>query len=332
MQIRAHTGVSTDGSVATPDGRPTLLAMPDFAPRVSPDGLEIDLLSSRPHTSDMPTANRKDDTMSNSNTSTVTSTDGTTITLDRYGDGPPLVLVGGAFQYRAFDPPTVELAKRLAGDFTVFHYDRRDRGDSGNTPPYTTRREVEDLHAVLEHADERAFVFGNSSGAALALDAAAAGLAIDKLALYEAPFIVDDSRPPVPDDYIQQLNELLSEDRGGDMVELFMTTVIGMPGQMVAGMRQAPMWPGFEAVAHTLIYDGLLMEGTQTGRPIPAERWASVAVPTLVLDGGDSDAWIHHAADSLADMLADAQRNTLEGQTHTVAPEILAPAIREFFQ
>lgn len=263
-------------------------------------------------------------------TNTVPSKDGTTIAFDLYGDGTPIVLVGGAFQYRAFDPPTVELAKLLASDFAVFHYDRRGRGDSDDTPPYAIQREVEDLQAVITEAGGSACVVGNSSGAVLALDAAASGTPIDKLALYEAPFIVDDSRPPVPDDYLARLTELLAEDRRGEMVELFMSTVIGLPGDMVAGMRQAPMWPGFEAVAHTLLYDGAVMEGMQTGKPLDTERWAKVTAPTLVLDGGASEQWVHAAADNLADVLPNAHHQTLESQTHAVAPDVLARAIREF--
>lgn len=263
-------------------------------------------------------------------TSTVVSDDGTTIAFDRYGEGTPLVLVGGAFQYRAFDPPTAELAKLLAGEFAVFHYDRRGRGDSGDTKPYETRREIEDLQAVIAEAGGSAYVFGNSSGAVLALDAAANGVAIDKLALYEAPFIVEDSRAPVPDDYLATLTKLLAENRRGDMVELFMGTVIGLPAEMVAGMRQAPMWPGFEAVAHTLLYDAALMEGTQSGNPLTPGRWAAVSAPTLVLDGGASDRWVHAGADNLAEVLANAQRQSLPGQTHAVAPDVLAPAVREF--
>jgi pimeloyl-ACP methyl ester carboxylesterase len=263
-------------------------------------------------------------------TSAVVSKDGTTIAFDRYGDGAPIVLVGGAFQYRAFDPPTVELAKLLSAEFSVLHYDRRGRGDSGDTEPYAAQREIDDLHALITEAGGSAFVFGNSSGGPLALDAAAAGLAIDKLVLYEAPFVVDDSRAPVPSDYLDRLRALLSEGRRGDMVELFMATVIGLPDEMVAGMRQSPMWPGFEAVAHTLIYDGVVMEGTQTGKPLPAGRWASVSAPTLVLDGGASDAWMHAAADALADALPNARRHTLEGQTHAVEPAVLAPMVREF--
>jgi pimeloyl-ACP methyl ester carboxylesterase/dihydrofolate reductase len=264
-------------------------------------------------------------------TSTVTSKDGTTIAFDRYGDGAPVVLVGGAFQYRAFDPPTVELAKLLSSDFAVYHYDRRGRGGSGDTPPYTIEREIEDLRAVVNEAGGSASVLGNSSGGLLALDAAAAGAPIDRLVLYEAPVIADDSRVPVPTDYLERVTGLLYEERRSDMVELFMTAVIGLPAEMVAGMRQSPMWGGFEAVAHTLIYDGLITEGTMTGKPLAAERWARVSAPTLVVDGGASDAWVHAGADELARVLPNAQRRTLEGQTHQVAPDVLAPAIREFF-
>jgi len=259
----------------------------------------------------------------------VTSNDGTSIAVDRYGDGPALVLVGGAFQYREFDPPTVELAGLLSSDFAVFHYDRRGRGDSGDTGPYEPSREIEDLGAVIEYAGGSAAVFGNSSGGVLALDSATS-LPITKLALYEVPFIVDRSRPPIPNDYLAQLAKLLSEDRQGDMVELFMTTVIGMPGEMVAGMRQSPMWAGFEAAAHTLLYDGAFMEGTQRGKPLETGRWSGVEAPTLVVDGGDSQPWIHFAADALARELGHSERLTLAGQSHTVAPDVLASALRGF--
>jgi pimeloyl-ACP methyl ester carboxylesterase len=263
-------------------------------------------------------------------TSTVTSKDGTSIAFDRYGDGAPVVLVGGAFQYRAFDPPTVEIARLLSSDFAVYHYDRRGRGDSADTPPYAVEREVEDLRAVVEEAGGSASALGNSSGAVLALDACAAGVQIESLVLYEPPVITEDSRPPVPIDYVERLTGLLSEGRRADMVELFMTTVIGLPAEMVGGMRQSPMWDGFEAVAHTLIYDGLIMEGTQAGKPLPAERWAGVNALTLVLDGGASDAWVHAGADDLARVVPSSERRTLEGQTHQVAPDVLAAAVRDF--
>src|SRR5437016_1477690 len=141
---------------------------------------------------------------------TVRSEDGTTIAFDRSGAGPALILVGGALQQRAIDPRTAHLAELLAPHFTVFHYDRRGRGDSGDTQPYAVEREVDDLAALIKEAGGSAFVFGMSSGAALALEAARRGLAISKLALYEPPFIVDDSRPPVPEDYVSQLDALVA--------------------------------------------------------------------------------------------------------------------------
>jgi pimeloyl-ACP methyl ester carboxylesterase len=158
--------------------------------------------------------------------STVQSADGTTIAFDKLGEGPALVLVGGAFQHREADPRTGRIAELLAPRFSVYHYDRRGRGASGDTPPYAVDREIEDLDALIQAAGGSAFVFGMSSGAVLALDAART-LAISRLALYEPPFIVDDSRPPLPDDYVAQLDALLADGRRGAAVELFMTTTVG---------------------------------------------------------------------------------------------------------
>ena len=149
----------------------------------------------------------------------VTSKDGTTIAFDRTGEGTPLILVGGAFQYRAIDQRTTELAELLARRFAVIHYDRRGRGDSGDTAPYAKEREVEDLGALVEEAGGSASVFAMSSGGALALDAASHGLDITKLALYEPPFIVDDGRPPLPEDYVTRLERLVSAGRRGAAVE-----------------------------------------------------------------------------------------------------------------
>lgn len=261
---------------------------------------------------------------------TVTSKDGTTIAFDRSGEGPAIVLVGGAFQHRAIDTSTARLAERLAPNFTVYHYDRRGRGESGDTAPYAVNREIEDIDALIQDAGGSAYVFGMSSGAVLALHAAAAGLAITKLALYEPPFIVDDSRPPVPKDYTRRLAGLLAEGRRGDAVELFMTEAVGMPAEAVAPMRGAPFWSAFESVAHTLPYEAAIMGDTLSGRPLPAGRWAAVTVPTLVVDGGASPDWARNAVEALVEVLPDAQRRTLEGQTHQVDPEVLAPGLAEF--
>jgi len=257
----------------------------------------------------------------------VYSKDGTAIAFDQLGQGPAIILVGGAFTDRS-QPALVQLAALLAPHFTVFNYDRRGRGDSGDTAPYAVEREVEDLEALIVEAGGSAFVCGFSSGAALALEAAARGLTITKLALYEPPFIVDDSRPPLPQDFATQLTELVSSGRRGDAAELFMTKAAEVPAAVVAQMRHAPFWPGVEAVAHTLIYDTTIMGDNNA---LPTDRIASVTVPTLVIDGGASPAWMRNAARAVADILPDAQRRTLEGQTHDVAPAALAPVLEEFF-
>ena len=262
---------------------------------------------------------------------TTRSSDGTTIAFDRSGEGPAVILVGGAFQHRAFDPAMAELAALLAPRFTVLHYDRRGRGDSGDTPPYAVEREVEDIAALVEAAGGSASLFGSSSGAALALDAARSGLPILRLALYEPPFLVDDSHPPLPEDYLERLTELVAAGRRGDAVALFMTKAADLPDEVVAGMRQTPTWPGFESVAHTLPYDAAVMGDTVNGDPASLARWASVTAPALVLDGGESPAWAGAAARALVEILPDARRRTLAGQTHAVAPEVLAPVLDEFF-
>jgi pimeloyl-ACP methyl ester carboxylesterase len=258
--------------------------------------------------------------------SKATSIDGTTIAFDRSGEGPPVILVGGAFQYRSFDPRTAQLAALLAERFTVFHYDRRGRGDSGDTLPYEVDLEVEDIWALIGEAGGSAFVFGMSSGAVLALEAARR-LPITKLALYEPPFFVDDTRPPLPADYHATLAGLVSAGRAGDAVAYFMTRAVNIPAETVAQLRGAPMWPGFEAVAHTLVYDATIVgDGS-----IPTERCASVAIPTLVVDGGASPHWMRNAATALAAALPNVGRATLPEQDHGVDPEVLAPVLVEFF-
>ena len=256
------------------------------------------------------------------------SKDRTVIAFDRSGNGPALILVGGAFQFRALDPKTAQAAGLLAHHFTVFHYDRRGRGDSTDTQPYALEREIEDLDALIKEAGGSAFVFGNSSGGALALKAAARGLGITKLAVYEVPFHSGDSGARKgAEAYSRQLKALLGEGRRGDAVALAMTTW-GAPPEAVAGMRNAPVWPMFESVAPTLAYDDAVMgDGS-----VPAKLLASVKVPTLVMDGGASPAFMRDAAKAIAAALPGGKLRTLEGQTHDVAPDVLAPALREFFQ
>jgi pimeloyl-ACP methyl ester carboxylesterase len=261
---------------------------------------------------------------------TATSRDGTRIAYDELGEGPPLVLVGGAFNTRTFGP-NGGLAPLLAERFTVINYDRRGRGDSTDTAPYSVEREIEDLEALIEAAGGSAPVFGISSGAALALEAANHGLAIDKLALYEAPFIVDDSRAPVPDDYLRRLEGMVATDRRGDAIRLFMRQGVGLPTVFVAMMRIMPAWSKLKAVAPTVIYDAAIVDDYQKGKPLPSDRWTSVTMPTLVAVGGKSPDWMRNGMRALADVL-DAKHSTLEGQTHIVKPEALAPVLVEFFE
>src|SRR5258708_1370397 len=240
----------------------------------------------------------------------VYSKDGTPIAFDRSGNGPPIILVDGALCYRA-SGPMGPLAKLLATQFTVFTYDRRGRGDSSNTAPYAAEREVEDIDALIEKAGGSAFVYGTSSGAALALEAANCGLAVKRLALYEAPFIVDASHPPIPEDFLARLNALIASDRRGDAVKLFMK-LVGVPTVFIALMPGMPAWPKLTAVAHTLPYDITIVKDNQRGKPLSARRWASVTVPTLVMDGGKSPAWMRNGMRALGDVLPNARRQTLE--------------------
>jgi pimeloyl-ACP methyl ester carboxylesterase len=256
----------------------------------------------------------------------VTSKDGTTIAYDQAGEGPVVILVDGAMCGRSFGPMTA-LIPLLAPHFTVIHYDRRGRGDSGDTAPYAVEREVEDIEALINAAGGSAYIYGISSGAVLALDAAGRLPAITKLAMYEPPLILDDSRPPIPDDYLDKFKEMLAEGRRGDMVEHFMTVGVGMPAEAVAPMRAMPMWPAMEAIAPTLIYDTTIM-GDFT---LPAAVAASIRVPALVMGGGASPFQLQHAAQAMAEAIPGAQLRMLEGQTHDVAAEALAPALIEFF-
>jgi pimeloyl-ACP methyl ester carboxylesterase len=258
--------------------------------------------------------------------STVRSKDGTTIAYDRHGEGAPVILVGGALQHRALDPSTVRLAELLAAaGLSVFHYDRRGRGDSGDTAPYSVERELEDLDAMIEAAGAAAALYGSSSGGNLAIEAALRGPAVTRLAVWEPNYLVDDSRPPLPDDYVARLDELIAAGRRGDAVEYFMTTAVGLPPEFVAPMRDMPMWKGMEGVAHTLPYDGQVVAGFA----LPVTRLESLAAPTLVLDGGQSP-WMASGARALADALPGAQHRSLDGQQHGVEPDAIAPVLVDF--
>jgi pimeloyl-ACP methyl ester carboxylesterase len=262
---------------------------------------------------------------SNTTLEYVTSKDGTTIAFDRLGDGPPVILVSGGSVDRSSN---AGLAEQLASGFSVFNYDRRGRGPSGDTQPYAIAREIEDIDAVIAAAGGQAGLYGSSSGAALALKAAAAGSAVSKLALWEPPYIVDDSRPRPPADTASIYRKLVAEDRRGDAVEYFMTKVVGMPDDFAAFARTQPWWPWQEALAHTLAYDAEIMADYS----LPTNEIARVTCQTLVLNGTASFDFLAATADALATGLPNGQHRTLEGQEHNVDPTVLGPVLAEFFR
>ncbi|MEU3393889.1 alpha/beta fold hydrolase [Streptomyces albidoflavus] len=252
---------------------------------------------------------------------TVVSRDGTPIVHETRGSGPALVLVGGAMTTREH---AARLAGLLADSFTVVTYDRRGRGRSGDTRPYAVRREVEDLAEVIRAVGGPAALYGVSSGAALALHAAV-GPAVSRVALYEPPFTVGGADPSRREAYRSRLVALLAADDRGGAVELFMTH-IGLPPELIAGARQSPAWPGLEAVAPTLAYDDALLGD---GAP-PLDRLALVSVPALVMAGSASPPAMTEAARAVAEALPDGTYRELDRQSHDVAPEAVAAALREF--
>lgn len=263
---------------------------------------------------------------------TVVSADGTAIAYTRSGAGEPVVLVDGALNDRALNGPNPRLAKVLSADFTVFTYDRRGRGESGDTPPYSVEREIEDLQAIIDAAGGRACVYGISSGGALALEAASRLPSVRRLALYELPFVTDNSRKPVPADFAAHLAGLVAADRRADALRHFFTAGVALPRAMVAVMRLMPAWSKLEALASSLPYDAEVIRGTGSGRPLPAQRWAGATTPTLVMAGSKSPAWVRNSMQTLADVLPNATHRTLDRQTHIVKPKALAPVLSEFFR
>jgi pimeloyl-ACP methyl ester carboxylesterase len=261
--------------------------------------------------------------------SRVTSKDGTSIAYDRQGRGPAVVLVGGGL----VDPATgragrwenAPLATELAAWFTVYNYDRRGRAESGDTLPYAVEREIEDLDALIAEAGGSAHLYGVSSGGALALDAAAAGLAVDKLAVYEVPYLIGEEAMRAWRRYVQDLGAALDEGRRGDAVELFMR-VAGASEDDIAGARSSPMWPGLEAVAHTLAYDAACIGDEHP----PTARLARIRQPTLVATGEGND-FFTLAADAIVASIPQAERQTLAGQGHVADPKAVAGMLERFF-
>ncbi|SRR5216684_2456542 len=257
---------------------------------------------------------------------TVKSKDGTSIGYDRVGEGPAVIIVDGALSTRGGN---ADLARLLADRFTVFRYDRRGRGDSGDTQPYAVEREIEDIDALIEAAGGSAFLYGHSSGACLAMDATVElGGKVGKLAMYEAPYNDDPAAQEAWDEYLTNLTELLASGRRGDAVALFMA-LVGTPAAQIEGMRHAPFWAGLEAIAPTLAYDHTGIMGEHGS--IPAEQAARVHVPTLVMSGTNGLPFMVVTARTLSRTIPGAELRTLDGQAHDVHADVLAPVLAEFF-
>ena len=258
----------------------------------------------------------------------VTSKDGTVIAYERVGKGPAIILVDGALQYRAFDQGTVQLANLLKDHFTVIYYDRRGRGDSIDTQPYAVEREIEDIEALINIMGGYAFIFGISSGAALALEAAIKlGDKVKKLAMYEAPYNSDGDARKAWMEYRKQLTELLNTGNRGGALALFMM-LTGMPSDQVPEMGKHPMWPMLEAVAHTLAYDAAILGEDAS---VPAQKAAGISVPALIMAGEASYPFMHITAKELAKAIPNGKYLILKGQTHEVAAEALNPVLIKFF-
>ncbi|WP_369381904.1 alpha/beta fold hydrolase [Streptomyces sp. cg36] len=256
-------------------------------------------------------------------TATARSADGTPIAYDRLGAGPPLVLVGGAFSTRETH---TALARLLAADFTVFTYDRRGRGASGDTLPYEVAREVEDLAAVAAEAGGPVRLYGLSSGGVLALRAAAGGVPVTAVAVYEPPFALEAERRAGNARYGTELAALLAAGRRSDAVELFVSR-LGMSPEQLDRVRHSPMWPGMAALAHTLAYEHAVLGDAS----LPVDRLATLDVPVLAIAGGASPDWLRAPAAAIAEAVPDGRALTLPGQDHVFSAQALAPVLSGFF-
>jgi len=264
---------------------------------------------------------------------TVHSADGTRIAYSAWGDGDPIVIIDGATAHRATTPENAATAELLADEFRVINYDRRGRGASADTVPYAPEREFEDLAAVIAQAGggRPATVFGWSSGGLLALNAAQAGVPIARLAVFEPPVVVGDTRPPLRADYVEQLDAAVAEGRPGDAVLLFLTDAVGLPPEMAAGVREdASMWAQLEAIAPTIAYDGRQIGETMSGRPLRPDLWDAIEVPVLVLHGDATWPQLAAGARAVADHLPTATLRAVPGENHSTSGDVLAAALRDF--
>jgi Alpha/beta hydrolase family len=258
---------------------------------------------------------------------TVTSADGTAIAYETFGSGPALIVVCGATCDRALMRPT---ARALGEHFTTVDYDRRGRGDSGDTLPYDVDREIEDIAALIDAVGGFAHLYGHSSGAALVLRAVAAGLAVDRFVLHDPPYSPDDeSSREAARDHGRRIRGLLAENRRAEAIETF-CRLTGMPDEVIDGMRQTPRWSELVALAPTLAYDSAVMGDIESGGAVPADVAARAARPGLVLVGGASPPFMREVSLRLADLLPEGSHHVVEGHGHVVPPEVLAPVVAQY--
>lgn len=258
-----------------------------------------------------------------------TSADGTRIAYSITGSGPALILVDGAMCHRMFGPST-ELASVLDKNFTVYTYDRRGRGETGDgATPWSLQNEIDDLDALIKEAGGSAFVFGVSSGAVLGLEAATKLPSITRIAIYEVPMVVDDTYTPRPADIVEQMNDMLARGDRSGMLSTFMK-MVGVPGFGLAIMKLTPVWKKLKLVAHTLPWDLRILGDDGRGRPLPADRW-KIKVPTLVMNGGKSPDYLRNTMKNVAEVLGDVEYQELPGQTHMLKSSAAAPVLVEFF-
>jgi pimeloyl-ACP methyl ester carboxylesterase len=253
---------------------------------------------------------------------TTTSRDGTTIAFDKLGAGQPVVLITGGPSDRSANAP---LAAELAPRFTVINYDRRGRGESGDTLPWAPDREYEDLAAVIAMAGGSAALIGNSGTGNIALEAASRGLPVTRLALWEPPYVLAGTRPPIPVDWGRRIDELVDAGRPGDALQYWMTEIIGVPAEFIEPMRGEPFWLAMEPNAHMVSRDADLLRDFS----LPTERYASITAPVLLLDGG-SIPWLSQGLRALAEVLPNAELRTIAGQEHGIAPAVLAETVGDF--
>jgi pimeloyl-ACP methyl ester carboxylesterase len=257
-------------------------------------------------------------------TTYVTSADGTEIAFDRLGEGPPVVLIGGIFCDRR---RTQELADHLATRFTVVNYDRRGRGESGDTTPYAVEREVEDLDALIAEVGGHASMYGHSSGAGLGLKAAASGLPITRLVLHEPPYGPDDEESKrAARELAEKVQLAITENRRADAIELFLAAS-GMPPEMARGASKDP---NMLAVAPTMPYDFEVMGDRSQGGTIPEDIVRGIGIPTLVIAGGASPDFFRDAAARIAQLLPNGKHAVLEGQDHGAPASVVAPVVADF--